>query len=444
MDTNTLVKMLLQKFEKKKARVGIIGMGYVGVPLALRLIDVGYDVVGYDTDQQKVRLLTAGKRCFSHIDPLVIKKQVASEKLKIYSMPDELSYCDVVIICVPTPITESREPDMTCLEEACWDISRNMRRGQLIVLESTTYPGTTEGLVTNILSQNPNDFALGLDYFLAFSPEREDPGNKDFNVKNTPKVVSGCTEECKKLAYAFYSTVVDKPVLVSSPATAEMVKILENTYRAVNIALVNELKVLCHRLGIDIWEVIEAAKTKPFGFQAFYPGVGWGGHCLACDPYYLTWRARQVETPTKFIVLASEVNWEMSRYVVQRIQYALNTHKKALKDSQVLVLGIAYKKNIGDLRESPALKVIRDLILLEAKVCYYDPYASRARIDLQENGWVTLETTELTDECIKQQDCVVLLTDHDCLDYIRITKEAKLIVDTRNRFDVKDPRVAQA
>jgi UDP-N-acetyl-D-glucosamine dehydrogenase len=444
MNKDLLIKMLLRKFETKKARVGIVGLGYVGVPLALRLIEVGYDVVGYDTDQQKVRLLTAGKRCFSHIDPLIIKKHVANEKLKVYSMPDELSYCDVVIICVPTPITASREPDMTCLEEACCDISRNMRKGQLIVLESTTYPGTTEGLVQNTLSQNANDFELGIDYFLAFSPEREDPGNKDFNVKNTPKVVSGCTEECKKLAYAFYSTVVDKPVLVSSPATAEMVKILENTYRAVNIALVNELKVLCHRLGIDIWEVIQAASTKPFGFQAFYPGVGYGGHCIAADPYYLTWRARQVETPTKFIELASEVNWEMSRYVVQRIQQALNAHNKALKDSQVLVLGVAYKKNIGDLRESPALKVIRDLIRLEAKVCYHDPYANQARIDLQENGWATLESVELTDDCIQKQDCVVLLVDHDCLDYIKVTKQAKIIVDTRNRFNVKDARVVQA
>lgn len=323
---------------------------------------------------------------------------------------------------------------MRYLEEACWDVSRNMRRGQLIILESTTYPGTTEGIVDDILSQNPNELKLGIDYFLAFSPEREDPGNQTFNVKNTPKIVGGCTNLCEDLASRFYESIVDEVVPVSCPTTAEMVKILENTYRAVNIALVNELKILCHRLDIDIWEVIEAAKTKPFGFQAFYPGVGFGGHCIACDPYYLTWKARQVETPTKFIELASEINWEMPRYVVQRIQMALNSKKIALKDADILVLGIAYKKNIGDLRESPALRVIRELLRLEAHVEYHDPYVKSAVIDLQEDGWQTMYNTEISKEKVKGQDCVVLITDHDCFDYITIKEDAKLIVDTRNRF----------
>jgi UDP-N-acetyl-D-glucosamine dehydrogenase len=440
-----LVKILQEKIEQKKARIGIVGLGYVGVPLALRILDAGFDVVGYDIDLKKVRALTSGQPCFSHIDPKVIKKRIESEKFKVYSAPDNLGYCDVVIICVPTPITEAREPDMHCIEEACWDVQRNMRKGQLIVLESTTYPGTTDGLVQDILSQNNSEYELGKEYFLAFSPEREDPGNSSFNVQNTPKIVSGSTPACDSLVCSFYEQIVDKVVLVSCPATAEMVKILENTYRAVNIALVNELKILCHRLDIDIWEVIEAAKTKPFGFQPFYPGAGYGGHCIAADPYYLTWRARQVETPTKFIELANEVNWEMPRYVVQRIQMALNGEEKSIKGASILILGIAYKKNIGDLRESPALKVIRDLITAHAYVQYYDPYVEKARIDLWDGEhFVMQNASTCEEERIKAADCVVLLTDHDCFDYITIAKHAQLIVDTRNRFDVNSPKVFQA
>jgi UDP-N-acetyl-D-glucosamine dehydrogenase len=444
MDKEIIIRTMLGKFDGKTATVGVVGLGYVGVPLALRLADVGYKVIGYDVSVAKVRALTGGQPCFSHIDPKVIVDYVSKQKLSIYSSPEHLSYCDAIIVCVPTPVTESREPDLRCIEEACWDISRNMRKGQLIVLESTSYPGTTEGLVQDILSQNPNEFEVGKDYFLAFSPEREDPGNDLYCVQNIPKIVAGYSEDCQKLATALYKGAVDTVVPVSSLATAEMVKILENTYRAVNIALVNELKVLAHRLDIDIWEVIEAAKTKPFGFQPFYPSSGYGGHCIAADPYYLTYRARQVETPTKFIELASEVNWDMPRYVTQRIQLALNSVKKSVYDSAILVLGVAYKKNIGDLRESSALKVIRDLIKLDADVKYHDPFAEESLIDLQEDGWLALQSVELSTELIQAQDCVVLLTDHDRFDYQRIQQHAKLIVDTRHRFDAKDPKVTQA
>ncbi len=444
MDKTVLINILLEKFKSKKAKIGIVGMGYVGVPLGLRIIEAGFDVIGYDTNEDRVRLLTSGKPCFSHINPVHIRREVQRERFKIYSAPDHLSYCDVILICVPTPLTESREPDLNYVEQACYDISRNLRKGQLIILESSTYPGTTETVVASILENNANDYELNTDYFLGYSPEREDPGNKKYNVKNIPKIVSGVTPESAMLVQAFYTEVVDKTVALSSVAAAEMVKILENTYRAVNIALVNELKVVCHRLNIDIWEVIQAAKTKPFGYKAFYPSAGVGGHCISCDPHYLAWRARQVEIPTRFIDLAGEVNWEMSKYVVQRVLHALNTVGKCAKKANIMALGVTYKKNINDLRESAALKVMRDLMNLEANVIYHDPHAPSCRVDLANNTSTTLISQELSCEKVKEQDCVVLLTDHDCINYSEVFENANLIVDTRHRFSTASKKVIQA
>ncbi len=328
MTDNFLVKVLTEKIKSRTSRIGIIGLGYVGVPLAQSFLEAGFEVIGFDIDEEKIRALTSGKRCFTHIDPKPIKKFVAEDKFKVYSSENNLSYCDAILICVPTPLTESRDPDMQYIEEACFDISRNLRKGQLIILESTTYPGTTENLVVKILENNANDYHAGEDFFVAFSPEREDPGNKSFSLKNTPKVVGGLTPSCVALSSLLYSTIVDKVVTVTSCAAAEMTKILENTYRAVNIALVNELKIVCHRLNIDIWEVIKAASTKPYGFQPFYPGCGYGGACLPKDARLFSWKAKQYDCSTKFIDLASELNQQMPWHIFHRIQAELNKKGK--------------------------------------------------------------------------------------------------------------------
>lgn len=419
---------LMEKIKSKTSRIGIIGLGYVGVPLAQRFLEAGFEVIGFDIDADRVRSLTSGKRCFTHIDPKPIKKFVAEDKFKIYMDANNLPYCDAILICVPTPLTESRDPDMQYIEEACYDIARSLRRGQLIILESTTYPGTTESLVVKILENNGGDFKAGEDFFVAFSPEREDPGNKNFNLKNTPKVIGGLTPTCAALAGVLYGTIVDSTVVMSSCAAAEMTKILENTYRAVNIALVNELKIVCHRLNIDIWEVIKAASTKPYGFAAFYPGLGSGGHCISLDPHYLSYRARQVETPTRFIDIAGEINWEMPRYVAGRVQDALNAKGRAVNGAMILVLGAAYKKNIGDTRESPAIKVMKELAHLGAIINYYDPFVKTIP-DLK-----MTHVAGLSKEGIQNCDCVLLAVDHDDVDYPMIFEHARLIVDTKNVF----------
>jgi UDP-N-acetyl-D-glucosamine dehydrogenase len=423
---NFLVKTLTEKINSKTSRIGIIGLGYVGVPLAQCFLGAGFEVIGFDIDEERVKALTSGKRCFTHIDPKPIKKFVADEKFKIYMDKDNLPYCDVILICVPTPLTASRDPDMQYIEEACFDIARNLRRGQLIILESTTYPGTTENLVVKILENNGGDFKAGEDFFVAFSPEREDPGNKTFNLKNTPKVIGGLTPACATLANVLYCTIVNSTVLMTSCAAAEMTKILENTYRTINIAFINEMKLLCHKLDIDIWEIIKAASTKPFGFQPFYPGLGLGGHCLPLDPHYLSYRARQVEMPTRFIDVAGEINWEMPRYVARRVQDALNTRGRSVKGAMILVLGIAYKKNIGDTRESPALKMIEELKQLEATVSYYDPFV-KANLPMT-------QVASLSKEGLENTDCVVLAVDHDGVDYPMVLEHACLIVDTKNVF----------
>lgn len=430
-----LAKILTEKIKNKQSRIGIVGLGYVGVPLALRFLDTGFQVVGYDVDVDKIRALTSGKRYFTHIDPMPIKKYVAAQRLEIYSDPDALSCCDAILICVPTPLTNSRDPDMGYIQQACGCISGVLRAGQLIILESTTYPGTTEQVVVSILHQNESGYEAGVDFFVAFSPEREDPGNRTFSVKNTPKIVGGLTEQCRDLAVLLYSQIVDKVVPVSSCAVAEMTKILENTYRAVNIALINELKMVCHKLGIDIWEVVKAASTKPYGFQPFYPGLGWGGHCIACDPHYLSWRARQAEMPTRFIDLAGDVNWEMPRYVAKRVQDELNARGRPVKGSQILVLGVAYKKNIGDTRESPALKLIKELQQLGATVVYHDPYVPVVE---------ELRYVDPKPDCVENMDCIVAAVAHDKVDYVGIHEAARLIVDTCNVFPKSSKKVVQA
>lgn len=444
MNKSVLINMLRDKFENRNAKVGIVGMGYVGMPLALHIVDAGFAVIGYDTDIEKVRMFNQGKSCFAHIEAKQIAKPIKKEKLVVTASVDSLSVCDVILICVPTPISKHREPDLSYLELACQDIAGILRRGQLIILESSTYPGTTDELVCRILDSNPNDYKLGEDYFVGYSPEREDPGNRDYNVRNTPKIVSGMNVDSLALVKLFYDKIVEQTVSVSSTAAAEMVKILENTYRAVNIALVNELKCVCDRLNLDIWEIIAAAKTKPYGYQAFYPSAGVGGECIAVDPFYLTWKARQVETSTKFIELANEINWEMPRYVVQKVQHALNKRKKSVKDANILVLGVAYKKNVNDIRESAALKVIGRLIDLESKVSYYDPLVPSIQIRRMNQSVVEFATCVLSAELLKSCDCVVLITDHDCINYPMVYENSDLIVDTRHRFSVASQKVIQA
>jgi UDP-N-acetyl-D-glucosamine dehydrogenase len=444
MNKSKLINILRDRFANRSAKVGVVGMGYVGVPLALGVIDAGFEVLGYDTDLQKVQKLNRGKSCFAHIKSKRLSKYVKGDKLTITAAPDNLSVCDVILICVPTPISINREPDLSYVESACQDIAGILRRGQLIILESSTYPGTTAELVAQMLDDNPNDYKLGEDYFLGYSPEREDPGNKKYSVRNTPKVVSGITPDSLQLVKEFYDKIVEQTVSVSSTDAAEMVKILENTYRAVNIALVNELKCVCERLNLDIWEVIAAAATKPYGYQAFYPSAGVGGECIAVDPFYLSWKARQVETPTKFIDLANEINWEMPRYVVRKIQQGLNKQGKSIKNSKILVLGVAYKKNVSDTRESAALKVIANLINLEGNISYCDPLVPVIGVRLLDRSQIEMQTVVLSEELVREHDCIVLITDHDCFNYQMIFANAVLLVDTHHRFGIVSQKVIQA
>jgi UDP-N-acetyl-D-glucosamine dehydrogenase len=422
---------LLGKINNRQALIGIIGLGYVGLPLVIRFCEVGFQVLGFDTDPRKVDRLNRGESYIEHIPaaklaPLVQSTQ-GEAKFSATSDLGRLGEPDVLIICVPTPLTEYREPDLRYVENTTRAIALTLRPGQLVSLESTTYPGTTEELMLPLLS---NRHIVGEDFFLVFSPEREDPGNPTFDVQTIPKVVGGVTPACREAGVALYAEVVDRVVPVSCTRTAELTKLLENIYRAVNIALVNELKMLCLEMGVDIFEVIEAAKTKPFGFQAFYPGPGLGGHCIPIDPFYLSWKARQYDQPTRFIELAGEVNTHMPYFVVERVAEALNQHGKPLKNSRILVLGIAYKKDVDDNRESPSVKIIDVLKTKGAQVSYHDPHVPHCS-GMRHYPHLDLKSVPLTPEILRQSDCVVLVTDHSAFDYAFIAKEAPLIVDTR-------------
>jgi UDP-N-acetyl-D-glucosamine dehydrogenase len=424
----SLAEQLKSRFEMRTARVCVVGLGYVGLPLAETFASGGYPVLGFDIDPEKVRKLKAGQSYIGHISSERIAELARSGRFEPTSNPARFAEADAIIICVPTPLTESREPDLSYIIKTGESISRHLRRGQLIVLESTTYPGTTQDLLRPILERS--GLEAGRDFFLAFSPEREDPGNAHFSTRTIPKVVGGFDEVSGRLAIALYSPIVTGVVPVSSTQVAEACKILENTYRAVNIALVNELKVVFEKMGIDIWEVIAAARTKPFGFQAFYPGPGLGGHCIPIDPFYLTWVARKFGVHTRFIELAGEINTSMPQYVVNRIMDALNEHSRALKGSKVCVLGVAYKKDVDDPRESPAFEILELLQRQGASVSYNDPHVPT--LPAMRHHTIHLDSQPLTEEFLKALHCLVIVTDHSAYDYDWIARHTPLVVDTRN------------
>jgi UDP-N-acetyl-D-glucosamine dehydrogenase len=426
---NATATSLLAKIENRQARAGVVGLGYVGLPLAVEFGHAGLTTTGIDLDQRKVDEVMAGR---SYI-PDVATKDVAalrsSGKLQATADFSVLRELDTVNICVPTPLRKTKDPDMSYVVSAAEQIATYLHPGMLIVLESTTYPGTTAELLQPMFEAT--GLKVGTDFFLAFSPERVDPANARFNTRNTPKVVGGTTPSCSTIAAALYATAIDTIVPVSSTQVAEMVKLLENTFRAVNIGLVNELALMCDRMGIDVWEVVNAAKTKPFGFMPFYPGPGLGGHCIPIDPFYLSWKAKEAGFEARFIELAGHVNSSMPHYVADKVGEALNTQRKAVNGSNVLILGISYKRDIDDIRESPALDVMHVLQERGANISYTDPHAPalRARDWV---GKVDMASVELTREALAAADCVVVLTDHASFDYALIVDAAKLILDTRN------------
>ncbi len=427
---------LIEKFEGRDAKVAVIGMGYVGLPLAIELGNVGFEVWAVDVDEQRVEMLRGGKSYIVDVPDADVQRLREARKLRPTSDPRVLERVDAVMICVPTPLTKTREPDLSYVIAATENVACHLQPEQLVVLESTTYPGTTEEIV--LLRLQKMGWEIGRDFHLAFSPERIDPGNKKYTLRTVPKVVGGLTPECTKVACALYGQIVDRVVPVSSPKVAELTKLLENIFRSVNIALVNELMLLCDRMGIDVWEVIEAASTKPYGFMKFTPGPGWGGHCIPIDPFYLSWKAKEYEFHTKFIELSGEVNTSIPHYVLSKVTDALNAQGKSLKGSRVLMLGLAYKADVNDVRESPSLKVAELLLSKSVNLVVNDPYVESA----QWNGH-PLISQELTADLIRQADCVLLMTNHSAYDYAWIAKEANLIVDTRNAFAGQEGRIVK-
>ncbi|MCC6550501.1 MAG: nucleotide sugar dehydrogenase [Ignavibacteriaceae bacterium] len=427
--------VLIKKIENKTHVVGIIGLGYVGLPLALEFAHEGISTIGFDIDQSKIPVLNSGKSYIKHIASERVAEAVESGKFEATSDFSRLPEVDAVIIAVPTPLNKRREPDLSYVENSAKVAAQFLRPGQLVVLESSTYPGTTDEILLPLMegaSKTDNKYVVGEDFFLAFSPEREDPNNPNFNTATIPKVVGGITPACVEIACAVYNQVIVKTVPVSSARAAEATKLLENIYRAVNIALVNELKMVFDKMDIDIWEVIEAAKTKPFGFNAFYPGPGLGGHCIPIDPFYLTWKARQYDMNTKFIELAGEINTYQPYYVIERCGDALNQQGKSLNGSKVLILGASYKKDIDDMRESPSLKLISLLRSKGALVEYNDPFVPV--LPPSRKYKLEMKSVELTEANLKSYDLVLLSTDHSVYDYGFIAAHAQMIVDTRNAF----------
>jgi len=423
-----MVEQLLRKIETKKAVIGVIGLGYVGLPLVREFTRGGAKVIGFDVDPRKVRMLRAGRSYIEHIPSATVRHMLRSGLFEATADFKLLKRADCILICVPTPLTKMREPDMTYIEATARTAAANLRRGQLVVLESTTYPGTTREVMLPILSTS--GLKVGKDFYLAFSPEREDPGRKDYSTKTIPKVVGGYDKDSLKAACACYRIAIDTVVPVSSCEAAEACKILENTYRCVNIALVNELKMLFDRMSIDVWEVIRAASTKPFGFTPFYPGPGLGGHCIPIDPFYLSWKAREYGQTTRFIELAGEVNVGMPEWVINKLMYALNEKGRSLKGSRVLVLGLAYKKDVDDMRESPSLELIEILRARGAKVHYNDPHIPKAPRTREHN--INLSSVPLTAGNLARYDAVIISTDHTAYDYQFVVDKARMVVDTRN------------
>jgi UDP-N-acetyl-D-glucosamine dehydrogenase len=421
---------LAELIQTKQAKIGVIGLGYVGLPLIRAFTGAGMRCLGFDIDQSKVDKLIAGLSYIKHIDSSAIAQLIRDQRFEPTSDMSRLGEADCIIICVPTPLNDSRDPDLSFIEGTARSIAKTLRKGQLVVLESTTHPTTTRVNVWPVLEAT--GLKCGIDYFLAFSPEREDPGNPTFHAATIPKVVGGFDDQSGDLACAMYAHAVVKVVRASSMEVAEACKILENTYRAVNIALVNELKILYDKLGIDVWEVIEAAKTKPFGFQAFYPGPGLGGHCIPIDPFYLTWLARKHGEQTRFIELAGEINTHMPQYVITRLAEFLNQQRKPINGSRVAILGAAYKKDIDDPRESPSFELMNLLLARGAIVTYNDPHVPMLPKMRHYPDLPVIQSQELTPHYLSSQDCVLIATDHSAYDYDYIVQHAALVVDTRN------------
>jgi len=425
-------KELIQLIENRRARVAIIGLGYVGLPLATEFAGRGFQATGFEVDEKKVAEINAGRSYIGDVAAELIKQSVDAGKLRATIDFSELTDCDAIIICVPTPLRKTKEPDVSFILAAAEEIKKHLRRGQLIILESTTYPGTTDEVLLPMMEET--GLKLDEDFLIAFSPERVDPGNPQFKTHNIPKVVGGVTDDSTEAAAALYSQIVDDVHPVSSARVAEAAKLLENTFRAVNIGMANEMARLCYALNIDTWEVIRAAATKPFGFMPFYPGPGIGGHCIPLDPHYLSWKARQHGFDSRFIGLAEEVNSRMPEHVVQLVSDGLNDDRKAMNGARVLLLGVAYKKDIDDVRESPALSIIDRLRSKGCNVRYHDPFVAHLDFDDAHTAGSgdPLNSVELTDEEIKASDCVVIVTNHSAVDYQRVVNLASLVVDTRN------------
>ena len=423
---------IISLIKEKRARVGVIGLGYVGLPLAVEFAQHGFDTTGFEVDAGKAEDINRGVSYIGDVRSCAVREQVTAHRLRATTDFQHLKDTDAIIICVPTPLRKTKEPDVSYILAAAEEITKSLRTGQLIILESTTYPGTTDEVLLPMFEET--GLKLDADFLLAFSPERVDPGNPQFQTHNIPKVVGGCTDDSTDAASYLYSQIVSEVHGVSSARVAEAAKLLENTFRAVNIGMANEMARLCYALGIDTWEVIRAAATKPFGFMPFYPGPGIGGHCIPLDPHYLSWKARQHGFDSRFIGLAEEVNSRMPEHVVTLVADGLNDDRKALNGSRVLLLGVAYKRDVNDVRESPALSIIDRLRAKGADVRFHDPFVEEVRFDdaHTEGGGAPLSSVELTDDELQEADCVVIVTDHSAIDYRRVTHLAPLIVDTRN------------
>jgi len=423
VEATSTARVLEEKIRTRRARVGIIGLGYVGLPLAVEFAKAGFDVTGIDLSDAKTERVNAGDSYIGDISSSLLGPLVKSGKLRATTDFSVVRELDTVNICVPTPLRKTKDPDMSYIVSACGEIAKHFHSGMLVILESTTYPGTTDEVVLPMLEQG--GLKVGQDFFLCFSPERVDPGNPKYNTSNIPKVVGGTTAACSEMGHVFYSQALQQVVAVSSTQVAEMVKLLENTFRMINIGLANEIALMCDRMGINVWEVIEAAATKPFGFMPFFPGPGLGGHCIPIDPFYLSWKTKQAGFEARFIELAGYINGQMPHFVVDKVQNALNEHAKPVKGSHIHIVGVAYKKNIDDVRESPAVDIMLLLKRLGARITFSDPHVASMQ----------LEDSRLASDDISQvaaADCTVIITDHSAFDYPQIAKQARLIVDTRN------------
>ena len=423
---------LYNKINNKEANIGVIGLGYVGLPLAIEFAKAGFNVSGIDVDDKKIAAINKGDNYISDIDDSLLMDLVKKGKLKATKDTSIITTLDAISICVPTPLSKVNEPDVSYIINSVNAIKRYLHKDLLIVLESTTYPGTTKEVILSTLRES--GLIAGEDYYLCFSPERIDPGNKNYNISNTPKVIGGITNECAKVGQLLYSQIVKDVISVSSPETAEMVKLLENTFRSINIGLANEVAIMCEKLGIDVWEVIDAANTKPYGFMKFTPGPGLGGHCIPIDPLYLSWKMKNLNYNPKFIDLASKINASMPEHIVDMLKKALNTNQKELKNSKILLLGMAYKKDVDDIRESPSLDILYLLNKNNSKVEYFDPYVPDFVFDKRKNK----SLDDLNSEVLKKFDAVIILTDHSNIDYKLIKDNAALIIDTRNVYPLNN------